>query len=51
LNKYLNIPVKTLLKLEEFSLVDNYTKEERTNMNLSTIVILEVYDRIVENKE
>lgn len=51
LNKYLDIPVKTLLKLENISLVANFSDEEKSNLNLPKVGKLEIYDRIVEVKE
>lgn len=51
LNKYLDIPVKTLLKLENISLVSNYSDEEKSDLNLPKVGKLEIYDRIVEIKE
>lgn len=51
LNKYIDIPVKNLLRLENISLVDNYTKNEKTDLNLSETRTLEIYDRVVESKE
>jgi hypothetical protein len=51
LNKYIDIPVKNLLKLDKISLVRNYTQSEKTELKLTEIRNLEVYDRVVENKE
>lgn len=50
LNKYIDIPVKNLLRLDNISLVDNYTTDEKTNLNLSETRTLEIYDRVVESK-
>lgn len=51
LNKYIDIPVKTLLKLDNQSLVINYTDAEKTELNLTETLNLNVYDRVVEIKE
>lgn len=51
LNKYIDVPVKTLLKLDDISLVRNYSEEEKTELNLSETSNLEVYSRVVENKK
>jgi|GEM_PF-1619813 len=51
LNKYIDIPVKNLLKLDKISLVRNYTQSEKSELNLTEIRNLEIYDRVVEIKE
>lgn len=51
LNKYIDIPVKTLLKLDNQSLVKNYTDDEKTKLNLIGTINLNVYDRVVESKD
>jgi len=51
LNKYIDIPVKNLLKLDKISLIRNYTQSEKSELNLTEMRNLEVYDRVVENKE
>ncbi len=51
LNKYIDIPVKTLLKLDNQSLIKNYTDAEKLELNLVGTINLNVYDRVVENKE
>ncbi|MDF2866165.1 MAG: hypothetical protein K0R72_983 [Clostridia bacterium] len=50
LNKYIDIPVKTLLKLDNQSLIKNYTDAEKLELNLVGTINLNVYDRVVENK-
>ncbi|MDD2376100.1 MAG: HlyD family efflux transporter periplasmic adaptor subunit [Clostridia bacterium] len=51
LNKYIDIPVKNLLKLDTISLIRNYTQDEKVELNLSEKRNLEVYDRVVESKK
>lgn len=51
LDKYIDIPVKIILKLENESLVDNYTKDEKTKLNIDSTDALQIYDRVVEIKE
>ncbi len=51
LNKYIDIPVVTLIKLDNTSLVRNYTKEEKNNLNITGTMNLDIYDRAVEKKE
>lgn len=51
LNKYIDIPIKNLLKLDKISLIRNYTQDEKLELNLSENRNLEVYDRVVEIKE
>lgn len=50
LNKYIDIPVKNLLKLDNQSLIRNYTKDEKIELNLTGTINLNVYDRVVESK-
>ncbi|MEG1705133.1 MAG: HlyD family efflux transporter periplasmic adaptor subunit [Clostridia bacterium] len=51
LNKYIDIPVKILLKLENLTLVSNYTKEEKEKLNIKETRKLALYDRVVENNK
>lgn len=51
LNKYIDIPVKNLIRLDNISLVDNYSKDEKTKLNITETRTLEIYDRVVESKE
>jgi putative membrane fusion protein len=51
LNKYVDIPVINLIKLDNTSLVRNYTKEEKTNLGLEDKQSLAIYDRVVENNK
>lgn len=50
LNKYIDIPVKILLKLENSTLINNYTKDEKTKLNITETKTLQLYDRVVQNK-
>lgn len=51
LNKYIEIPVKTMIKLEKYSVVKNYSEKEKEELSISSSRELVIYDRVVEAKE
>ena len=46
-SQYIEVPIHIVVESDNICIVENYTKEEKAQIGISTSYILEIYDKLV----
>lgn len=46
-SQYIEVPIHIVIESDNICIVENYTKEEKAQIGISTSYILEIYDKLV----